>query len=79
MNFTAHSHCLDIAKHCAPLHIIVEHFHFMTALKGGEGGGKEEIVPVNCNVCGIQLQGRLVKSNRSLTFLCSTHLMTNND
>lgn len=36
MTFTVHSHCLDIAKHCAPLHVIVEHFHFMTVEEGGE-------------------------------------------
>ena len=40
MDFTVHSHWLDIAKHCAPLHIIVEHFHFMTvAERGGEKDG----------------------------------------
>lgn len=36
MTFTVHSHCLDIAKHCAPLNVIVEHFHFMTVEEGGE-------------------------------------------
>lgn len=43
MDFTIHSHCLDIGKHCALLHIIVEHFHFMTVAKGEE---KMELVTV---------------------------------
>lgn len=42
MNFTIHSHCLDIAKHCALLHRIVEHFHFMTVAIGKKEDGNSD-------------------------------------
>lgn len=46
MSFTVHSHCLDTAKHCALLHIIVEQFHFMMVATGvkKEDGNSHGIV-----------------------------------
>lgn len=59
MNFTVHSHCSDIAKHCAQLHIIVEHFPFRSVTMGWQNdGGGTTIVAVYCNVCDIHLQNR---------------------
>lgn len=39
MALTVHSHCLDIAKHCALLHIIVQLFPFMSVTVGRLSGG----------------------------------------
>ncbi len=74
MTFTVHSHCLDIAKHCALLHTIVERLLFYD--RGEEKKKRMEKVTVCCDVV---FSYRADCPNRNPAFLSHTHLMTNYD